>query len=105
MIHHGCFFDILNISAWNAGLTGKVSTPDEVTYNFKMEGPVAAVQQFVAFVRFANGALGTVVNVIEEDAVVPQTVNDHSRNADSNTIAHMAQNNNSADDAVVPSTP
>ena len=96
IIHHGCFFDIINLSAWNAGLEGSVDILDQRVYVFKMRGPVGAIHNFIAFLRFADGALGRVGDVVEEeDAVVPQTTYERPNRPD-------FLNAQQTDDAVVP---
>ncbi len=98
MIHHSCFYDIINLSAWNAGLQGSVHTRNEVDYVFKMSGPFAAIQDFIRFLRFGHGALGNIVSVIEEDAVVPQSTYDRPQRPSPEDIPDTSP----SDDAVVP---
>ena len=93
-----CFYNLMNKLAENRGITGRLTTIND-TYIFTLEGPVAAMQAFVRFIWFADGAIGRVIDVTEEeDAVVPDAILDRPIGVQDE------QRSDIADDAVVPTT-
>ncbi len=69
LVHHECFFNLLNSTAKNAGLSGRCGIRNYDVYIFELEGPDSAIRKFMDFLHFTNGSLATIKEVSYEQAV------------------------------------
>ncbi len=71
-IHTDCFYNLINGCADKHHVTGRVAFNAQGSYVLTIDGPVAAISDFIAVLRFMDGTVGKIVLIKTEDAVVPQ---------------------------------
>ncbi len=71
VIHHECFYNLINACAERHGIVGRVIF-NRHGYVLTIAGPEAAVQEFTEFMRYLNGSVGTVQVIQRDRAAVMQ---------------------------------
>ncbi len=99
VIHHKCFYHLINACADKHGLEGTATCNEHGAYVFTLTGPTAGIQDFTAFLRFLGDSAGRLVIIKEEDAVVPQA-SAYFHRPDPKPDSHPPE-----EDAVVPEAP
>ncbi len=74
-IHTDCFYNLINGCAEKHGVTGRIAFNAEGSNVLTLDGPVAAIFDFIAVLRFMDGTVGKIDRIKTEDAVVPQFSN------------------------------
>ncbi len=72
VIHHDCFYQLINACAAKHGLEGRATYNEHGAYVLTLRGPTVAIENFMDFMHFINGAVGRIVLITPESGGVPE---------------------------------